>query len=131
VKTFFLALCLMIGFNFACFAQVSAPTQTVKKAVGALTTVKWDYDVAEEPAITHFNLCWVDDLTKTTIVLKSVPKTDRTTTFPAFYSTGFGLTYLNMVAVKANTAPIVDEVSDPSNTVAIQRVGKPVSNLRF
>jgi hypothetical protein len=130
MKNLFLAVLLLL-FSSQAFAQTSPPTQVVKKFVGAPTVLKWDYDVAEETQITHFNLCWVDDLTKTTIVLKSVPKTDRTTTVAAFYSAGFSLTYFNMVAVKTMTAPAPDEVSDPSNTVAIQRIGKPVTNLRF
>lgn len=130
MKNLFLAVLLLL-FSSQAFAQTSPPTQVVKKFVGAVTVLKWDYDVAEETQITHFNLCWVDDLTKTTIVLKSVPKTDRTTTVAALYSAGFSLTYFNMVSVNTMTAPAPDEVSDPSNTVAIQRIGKPVTNLRF
>jgi len=128
MKTFFLALCLMIGFNYACLAQTSAPTEVAKKFNGQSTTLSFDYDAADEALITHFELKWTDELTKTTIFLKSIPKSSRSTTIAAFYSAGFSMTYLNVFAVNSNS-PVW--VSDPSNTVAIQRIGKPVTNLRF
>ena len=119
------ALAVAVLFAWGTGAQTTAPTQVVKKANGAPVSIQWDYPALEEVAITNFEVRWVDDLTKTTINLKSVPKTDRSTSLPAFYSTGFKFTYFNVVAVD------LTEVSAPSNTVGIQRVGPPPSNLRF
>jgi hypothetical protein len=120
-----LALLFLFLFLTNSFGQTTAPTQVAKKAVGAPVSLTWDYPPLEEVTITNFEVRWVDDLTKTTINLKSVPKTDRSTSLPAFYTTGFKFTYFNVVAMDQA------EVSAPSNTVGIQRVGPPPSNLRF
>ena len=124
MKSFFLALISWFCL-FPHSRRLPRRTQVVKKTVGAVTSVQWDYAVADEAVIMNFELRWVDDLTKTTIALKTVPKNERSTSFPAFFSAELKFTYLNVVAVDQ------DSVSAPSNTVAIQRVGRPPSNLRF
>lgn len=110
-------------------AQISPPTMTVKKFVGDSTTFAWDYDTADEATITHFSLKWVDDLTKTFIELKTVPKTARTTSISASFTPGFKFTYYAVTAVDARVTTAIIE-STPSNTVATERIGKPPTNNR-
>lgn len=112
------------------WAQISSPTMTVKKFVGDSVTFQWDYDTADEATISHFSLKWVDDLTKTFIELKTVPKTSRTTNINASFTPGFKFTYYAVTAVDARVTTAVIE-SNPSNTVATERVGKPPTNNRL
>ena len=128
MKPFFLFIVLVLSCSKV-VAQTSAPTQTVKKFVGETTTFDWLYEVADEPAATHFSLRWVDDLTKTTIELKTVPINLRTTTISAAFTPGFKFTYYNLFAVKVNVSPVPNEISVPSNTVATERTGRPPRSL--
>jgi len=111
-------------------AQISPPTMTVKKVTGDVATFTWDYNPVDEAQITHFSLKWVDDLTKTFIELKTVPKTSRTTTINASFTPGFKFTYYAVTAVDARITTAVLE-SAPSNTVATERIGKPPTNNRI
>jgi len=120
---------LLLLLTARAHAQTTAPTMTVKKFVGENTILAWLYEVVDEPMVTQFELRWTDDLTKTTILLKTVPINLRTTSISAAYTPGFKFTYYNLVAVKVNVAPIPNEVSAPSNTVAIERVGRPPRSL--
>jgi len=106
-------------------AQTSAPTQVVKKFIGEPTAFAWDYEVADEDITQHFSLRWTDDLTKTTIDLKTVAKNLRTTTISAAFTPAFKFTYYNVVAVGTGTLG----TSLPSNTVATERIGRPPRNL--
>jgi len=128
MKSVFLALAFLMLSSLA-HAQTSAPTQVIKKFSGETTTFNWDYDAAEESFATHFSLRWVDELTKTTVELKKVPITARSTSISASFTPGFKLTYYNIVAVRVETPGNVESV--PSNTVATERIGKPATNLRF
>ena len=122
-------LLFLISLSAPAFGQTSSPTQVAKKFNGEATAFSWDYDTAEESFATHFSLRWVDDLTKTTIELKKVPITARSTSVSASFTPGFKLTYYNLVAVRVEVLVNVD--STPSNTVATERIGKPPSNFRF
>ena len=122
-------LLLLLFSAPALCAQISPPTMTAKKFVGDTTTFAWDYDVADEATITHFSLKWVDDLTKTFIELKTVPKTVRTTSISASFTPGLKFTYYAVTAVDARVTTAIIE-SNPSNTVATERVGKPPTNNR-
>ena len=110
-------------------AQISPPTQTVKIFHGNSVTFAWDYLVADEATMTHFSLKWVDTLTGTFIELKTVPKTARTTSISAAFTPGFKFTYYAVTAVDA-TVPATTIESLPSNTVALERIGKPPTNAR-
>jgi hypothetical protein len=117
---------LLLLLSAHAHAQTTAPTMTVKKFVGENTTFLWDYLVVDEPAYAEFQLRWTDDLTKTTIILKSIPINLRTTAISAAFTPGFKFTYYNVVAA----TPATSSVSAPSNTVATERVGRPPTNLR-
>jgi hypothetical protein len=106
-------------------AQTSSPTMIVKKFVGETTTFSWEYDVADEDITQEFRLRWTDDLTKTTIDLKAVPKNLRGTSISSSFTPGFKFTYYNVVAVGTGTIG----TSVPSNTVATERIGRPPRNL--
>ena len=110
-------------------AQISPPTQTVKTFHGNSVTFAWDYLVSDEATMTHFSLKWVDSLTGTFIELKTVPKTARTTSISASFTPGFKFTYYAVTAVDA-TVPATTIESLPSNTVALERIGKPPTNAR-
>jgi len=118
-------LLLITLFPLTLLAQTSPPTQSVKKFVGESTTFAWDYDVADEDITASFSLRWTDDLTKTTIDLKSVAKNLRTTSISAAFMPGFKFTYYNVVAVGTGTIG----TSVPSNTVSTERIGRPPRNL--
>lgn len=120
-------LALFVSLGLVCQAQTSAPTQIVKKFNGETTTFTWEFDTTEEFLITHFSLRAVDDLTKTTVELKTIPKTLRGTAISASFTPNLKFMYYNVVAVNNSVTPI--QVSDPSNTVATERVGKPPKNL--
>lgn len=109
-------------------AQTSPPTQVVKKFAGESTTFTWEYDLADEPLVTHFSLRHVDDLTKTTIELKTVPITLRTTSISASFTPSMKFTYYNVYAVKVVSATVKED-GLPSNTVATERIGRPPRNL--
>jgi len=106
-------------------AQTSAPTMTVKKFIGETTNFAWDYEVADEDITQQFSLRWTDDLTKTTIDLKTVAKNLRATSISSAFTPGFKFTYYNVVAVGTGTIGS----SLPSNTVATDRIGRPPRNL--
>lgn len=114
----------MAGYGLS---QTSAPTQIVKKFVGETTMFTWDFDVSEEFLITHFSLRMIDDLTKTTVELKTVAKNLRGTSISSSFTPGMKFMYYNVVSVNNAVSPV--EVSQPSNTVATERVGKPPRNL--
>jgi len=126
--TLFLAFALVGGLAGVAHCQAATPTQIVKKFTGETTTFAWDFDVADEASITHFSVKWVDDLTKTFIELKQVAKTLRGTTISAAFTPGFKFTYYIVTTVD-NRVPAAIVESVPSNTVATERVGKPVRNL--
>lgn len=130
LKSLVISALLVLLFTTYAPAQTSAPTMTVKKQVGENVIFTWDYLVGDEPLVTEFQLRWCDNLTNTTIFLKSIPITARTTTISASFTGNLKFTYYNIVAVKKNTSPTLDEVSAPSNTVATERVGRPPTNLR-
>jgi len=125
--TLFLAFALIGGLAGVAHCQ-TAPTQIVKKFIGDTTTFAWEFDVADEATITHFSVKWVDDLTKTFIELKQVPKNLRGTVITAAFTPGFKFTYYAVTAVDARVpASVVESIS--SNTVATERLGKPPRNL--
>jgi len=128
MKNAFLTITLALFVALNASAQTSAPTQTVKKAVGDTVNFTWDYNVADEPTITHFSFRMVDDLTKTSIEVKQVAKNLRSTSLAASYTTNLTFMYYNIYAVKTINGGS-DEVSTPSNTVATQRTGKPPKTL--
>jgi hypothetical protein len=127
--TLFLAFALVGGLASVAHCQAATPpTQIVKKFIGDTTTFAWEFDVADEATITHFSVKWVDDLTKTFIELKQVPKNLRGTSISAAFTAGFKFTYYAVTAVDARVPAVVVE-SSPSNTVATERLGKPPRNL--
>jgi hypothetical protein len=126
MKRLFSFTLLLILIPLTSLAQTSAPTMSVKKFVGETTTFTWDYDVADEDITGNFSLRWIDDLTKTTIELKTVPKNLRSTSISAAFTPGLKMTYYNIVAIGTGTIPAS---SAPSNTVATERVGRPPRNL--
>jgi len=119
---------LLLLLSAHAYAQTSAPTQVVKKFNGESTTFQWEYDIVDEALVTHFSLRQVDDLTKTTIELKTVPITLRTTSISASFTPSLKFTYYNIYAVKV-VSSTVKEDSLPSNTVATERIGRPPRNL--
>ena len=127
MKKLLLGLALTLLCAEAGLAQISPPTMTIKTFHGNTVTFNWDYLIADEATMTHFSLKWVDSLTGTFIELKTVPKTVRSTTAPANFVPGFKFTYYAVTAVDARVPATVIE-SNPSNTVAAERVGKPPTN---
>lgn len=130
LKHLVISAILALLFVTYAHAQTSAPTMTIKKFVGENTAFLWDYPVEDEISVTEFHLRWIDDLTKTTIFLKAVPKNLRTTTISAAFTPGFKFTYYNIVAVVKDAAGTITWTSATSNTVANERVGRPPTNLR-
>jgi hypothetical protein len=129
MRRLLLTLSLLLAFSTVAESQISPPTQTVKTFHGNNVTFAWDYLVADEATMTHFSLKWVDSLTGTFIELKTVPKTARTTSISASFTPGFKFTYYAVTAVDS-TVPVTVIESLPSNTVALERVGKPPTNAR-
>lgn len=122
-KIFFLILVPILAL-----AQATPPTQVVKTFDGETKALTWEYDVPDEATMTHFQLNWVDDLTKTFIRLQDFPKANRSGSVRASFTPGFRFTYYQLVAVDARVTTNV-QTSGPSNTVAFERVGKPPRNL--
>jgi hypothetical protein len=122
---------LLLLLSARAHAQTSAPTMSVKRGVGDTTIFLWDFAVEDEVSVTEFILRWTDDLTKTTIALKSVAKNLRTTTISASFTPGFKFTYYNIVAVVKDATGVITWTSATSNTVSTERVGRPPTNLRY
>lgn len=130
IQKFCLCVVLLLGFGAASSAQaITPPTMTVKVFQDSPAVFAWDYLVADEVTMTHFSIKWVDSLTGTFVELKTVPKTARTTSINASFTPGFKFTYYSVTAVDARVPATIIE-SLPSNTVALERVGKPPTNNR-
>ena len=125
MKRLILLMCLFMGVAEA--QAISPPTMTVKTFHGNTATFTWEYLVADEATMTHFSVKWVDSLTGTFIELKTVPKNLRTTSISASFTPGFKFTYYAVTSVDARV-PATTIESLPSNTVALERVGKPPTN---
>ena len=119
---------VLLLLSIRAHAQTTAPTQVIKKFNGEQVTFIWEHDITDEALATHFSLRWVDDLTKTTIELRTVPISLRTTSISAACPPHFKFTYYNLYAVKVDPTTVsVDSL--PTNTVATERIGRPPRNL--
>lgn len=119
---------MFLALSGLAHAQATSPTQIVKTFEGDTRALTWEYDIPEESQITHFQLNWVDDLTKTFIRLQDFPKATRSGSVRASFTPGFRFTYYQLVAVDARVTTNVLS-SGPSNTIALERIGKPPRNL--
>lgn len=107
------------------FAQLSPPTQTVKKRNGQSVTVAWNFtDNAASAGLLFFSIKATPNLNQTPIQLVQVPPTTRQTDLKVTFTTANpNFVYYVVSAVYSNPKG----ESFPSNTIAVQRIGPPPS----
>jgi hypothetical protein len=105
------------------FAQISPPTQTIKKRNGESARVAWNFteNVASE-GLLYFSVKTTPDLNQSPIEFKQIPKSERQADIVVLFSKQFpDLVYYIVSAIYNGTKG----ESFPSNTISVQRIGKP------
>jgi hypothetical protein len=116
-------LILFFLLSSSLYAQLSPPTQVVKKRNGQAVTVAWNFtDNAASAGLLYFSVKATPNLNQTPTQLVQVPPTARQTDLTVVFTTqNPNNVYYVVSAIYSNPKG----ESFPSNTIAVQRIGPP------